>query len=40
MKLLVDMRKTGSKVLGETHMAGLAQAEMKAGKLKKDISTI
>ena len=37
MELLADMKKTGSKVLGETQMAGLAQAEIKAGKLKKDI---
>ena len=40
MELLADMKKTGSKVLGETQMAGLVQAEIKAGKLKKDIYTV
>ena len=40
MELLTDMKKTSSKSLGETQMAGLVQAEIKADKLKKDICTI
>ena len=38
MELLADMKNKGSKVLGETQTASLAQAELRVGELEKDIS--
>jgi hypothetical protein len=40
MELLADMKNMGSKVLGETQMASLAQAKIRVGKLEKDIYII
>lgn len=40
MELLAEIKNAGSNVLGETQMAGLVQAEIKAGRLKKDIYAI
>lgn len=40
MELLADMKNKGSKVLGETQTASLAQAELRVGELEKDIYSI
>lgn len=40
MELLADLKNMGSKVLGETQTASLAQAEMKVGELEKDLHII
>lgn len=40
MELLADMKNMGSKVLGETQTASLAQAEIRVGELEKDIYII
>lgn len=40
MELLADMKNMGSKVLGETQTASLAQAEVRVGELEKEIYII
>ena len=40
MELLADMKNMGSKVLGETQTASLAQAEIRVGELEKDMYTL
>lgn len=40
MELLADMKSMGSRVLGETQAASLAQAEIRVGELEKDIHVI
>jgi hypothetical protein len=40
MDLLTDMKSMGSKILGETQMAILVQAEMRVGELEKDVYVI
>lgn len=40
MELLADMKNMGSKVLGETQTASLAQGEIRVGELEKDIYII
>lgn len=40
MELLAVMKNIGSKVLGETQTASLAQAERRVGELEKNIPII
>lgn len=40
IELLADLKNMGSKILGETQTARLAQAELRIGKLKEDFPSI
>ena len=40
LELLADMKKVGGDALGETQMAGLVRAEVRAGGCRRDVCAV